>query len=111
MNEDIKRHHELIHELSELANGLEPWYSIDKVKAYGVYVWSKTDWWGENLFDIYEDEVCYYVKDHKIPDEAWSVIHQIQAKIREIWEYVDAHVDAFPNGKWLVAAREECKEE
>lgn len=112
MDEYVKhRGDELLQELYDLSKGLEPWYVVDKVKWSAVYVWSKTDWRGENLFDILPDKIHYFVEDHVIPDEAWPIIRSIQTKMNEIWDYIVANPDAFPNGRWLIANRAAVKEE
>lgn len=100
----------ILQELYDLVKGLEPWYDIDKVKWNAVYVWSKTDWWSENLFDITEDGIYYYDENHVIPDDAWPIIRSIQAKMGEIWDYIVANPDDFPNARWLIASRIASKE-
>ena len=78
----------LYHELWESAHEISPWYDVDKVKWYSVYIWTKDSeekpFGGQNVFDILADEICYYVDDHVIPDEAWPVIRRIQEKLREM---------------------------
>lgn len=76
---------ELYHELRELTNKLRKWYGIDKIKWYSVYVWTED----ENVFDIYADEIVYYVKDHIIPNEAMPIIQEIQEKLKEIDRYLE----------------------
>lgn len=83
-------------ELVQAAKAIEPYYDIDKIKSYSVYIWTKGDgdpnsdnYWGENVFDIQEDRLVFYVEDHKIPDDVMPIIQNIQAKIRAIhlnWE-------------------------
>lgn len=51
-------------ELWALSHELTPWFDIDKVKPYSVYVWTKdTDRpdfvHGENVFDIFHDRLTY----------------------------------------------------
>lgn len=81
---------ELYHELKELTDKLEPWYVIDKIKWYSVYVWTKDNPdneeypFGENSFDIWADEIVFYTEDHVIPDEAIPIIQEIQEKLKEI---------------------------
>lgn len=81
---------DLYHELRELVEKLDPWYDVDKISWYYVYVWTKDDPndqqnpYGVNVFDIYADEIIYYVKDHIIPDEAVPLVHEIQEKLEEI---------------------------
>lgn len=86
----------LYEELVKATKAIEPYYDIDKIKSYSVYIWTKGDgdsnsdnYWGENVFDIQEDRLVFYVENHKIPDEVMPIIQNIQAKIREIhlnWE-------------------------
>jgi hypothetical protein len=80
-------------ELRDLAHQLEPWFDIDKVKSYGVYVWTKgedlndPDYpYGENVFDIYADRIQFYQCNHvwHLPNEAISIITKIQEKLREV---------------------------
>ena len=39
-------------EMRELTDKLRPWYDIDKIKSWGVFIWSKSNPFGANLFDI-----------------------------------------------------------
>ena len=80
---------ELYHELRELAEKLNPWYDVDKISWYYVYVWTKDDPNGVNVFDIYADEIIYYVTDYVIPDEAVPFVHEIQEKLKEIDRYLE----------------------
>jgi hypothetical protein len=83
---------ELYGELSCIAGEIKPYYDIDKVKSYSVYVWTKgnpnadneDDKYGRNVFDICEDELIFYVEDHVVIEEAKPIIEKIQAKLREI---------------------------
>lgn len=71
-------------EMRALTDRLRPWYDIDKIKSWGVFVWSKSEgnpYGGANVFDIYKDEICYFVEGHVIPDEAWPIIREIQEKL------------------------------
>ena len=73
-------------ELYRLVQELKPYYNIDKVKPYSVYVWTKdteTDW-GTNVFDIEKNEIVFYDKNHKIIEEAKPIIEKIQFKLREL---------------------------
>ena len=77
-------------ELRQVVKEIEPYYDVDKTKSYSVYIWSKpkdeasdnVDDWGENVFDIMEDEIVYYVKDHVIPEEVMPIIKKIQEKLK-----------------------------
>lgn len=78
-------------ELWNLAHELQPWFDIDKVKTYSVYVWTKDcddpDCpFGENVFDIYEDYLQFYqcTKPWQLPNEAIPIIKKIQDKLCEI---------------------------
>lgn len=83
-------------ELWNLAHELRPWFDIDKVKGYSVYVWTKDDEndeenpFGENVFDIYANYLQFYqcTKPWQLSNEAWSIIHKIQEKLKEIEKYV-----------------------
>lgn len=74
--------------LREKADKLRPYYDIDKVKAYGVYVWSKEDENGdqENVFDICDDEIIFWTDDHTIIEEAKPIVDDIQ---HFLWKYYD----------------------
>jgi hypothetical protein len=77
----------LYDELTQISNEILPYYDIDKIKSYSVYIWTKGDDKddnGENVFDICEDEIVLYVKDHKIMEEAKPIIEKIQSKLKEI---------------------------
>ena len=73
--------------MRELVKQLYPWYNIDKIKPWGVYVWTKDssedELDGENVFDIYANEVAMYNEEHVIPAEAWPHIKHIQDWIKE----------------------------
>lgn len=84
----------LYKELVQIANEIRQYYDIDKVKWYSVYIWTKAsevddDDWGENVFDIQENKIVFYVKDHVIIEEAKPIIKKIQAKLKEISSYVE----------------------
>ena len=78
-------------DLWDVAHEIQPWYDVDKVKWYSVYIWTKDSqdkpYGGKNVFDICADEIYYYDEDHSIPDDAWPVIHKIQEKLRELATY------------------------
>ena len=83
---------QLYKELTEAVDEIRPYYDVDKVKRGSVYIWTKDnpdsfnedDRWGQNVFDIQEDELVFYTKDHVIIEEAKPVIEKIQAKLTEI---------------------------
>lgn len=83
----------LYEELVEAVEEIRPYYDVDKIKMYSVYIWTKgnkdadtntEEHWGKNVFDIEEDEIVFYVKDHKIPEEVMPIIQNIQSKIKAI---------------------------
>lgn len=87
-------------ELWELAHKLEPWFSIDKVKSYSVYVWTKDteDEWhpfGENVFDIFADYLQFYTSTGpwQFPNEAMPLVKEIQEKLKEIEKYYETVVE------------------
>jgi len=69
-------------ELVEVARELEPYYDIDKIKTWSVYIWTKGDF-GNNVFDIMANEIVRYDENHVIVEEAMPIIEKIQAKLRE----------------------------
>lgn len=84
----------LYEELEQLVNEeLSPYYGVDKIKWYSVYVWTKESYYGacdnENVFDIQKDKIIYYVKDHMIIEEAKPIIKKIQMKLQELDKYVE----------------------
>ena len=81
-------------ELWRLAYELSPWFDIDKVKPWSVYVWTKDSSnpdcpFGENVFDIYHDGLQFYpcTKPWCLPNEVIPIIKRIQEKLKEIDEY------------------------
>ena len=72
---------------------LIPYYGVDKIKWYSVYVWTKESYRGaydgKNVFDVMKDEVVFYDKDHVIPEEVKPIIKKIQMKLRELYIYVE----------------------
>lgn len=78
----------LYEELIQISHKIEPYYDVDKVKTWSVFIWTKGDD-GENVFDIMPNEIVFYVQDHKIIEEALPIIEEIQAKLRELKSYVD----------------------
>lgn len=76
--------------LCEIASEILPYYDIDKIKTYAVYVWNKADnledqW---NVFDIYSNEIVMYDKEHEIIEEAKPIIKKIQDKLKEFDKYL-----------------------
>lgn len=76
-------YYQLLKELRACAEKLRPWYDIDKVKPWSVYIWTKGEA-GQNVFDIEADLIVYYVEDHKIPEDAMPVIEEIMKKLKEL---------------------------
>lgn len=76
----------LYNDLVQTVNEIRPYYDVDKIKPWSVYIWTKDidDCDGENVFDIEDGRIVYYVKDHVIPDEVVPIIRKIQSKIRAI---------------------------
>lgn len=60
-------------ELVRLSHKLEPYYCIDKIKSYSVYIWYEDD----NVFDIQENGIIMYEKND-IPSWAFPIITEIQ---------------------------------
>lgn len=82
-----EKYYELYEELVEISKEILRYYDIDKIKPFAVYIWTKPydendD--GENVFDIYDDEIVFYNKEHKIIEEALPIINSIQCKLKEI---------------------------
>lgn len=75
-----------------ISDEILPYYDIDKVKPYSVYIWSKEelDDFGENLFDIEADKIVFYNQQHRIIEEAMPVIQKIQCKLKEIKSYYES---------------------
>lgn len=69
--------------LIKAVDELRPYYDIDKIKPYGVYVWMKTDY-QNNVFDIYKNEIYFYNRNHKIPEEALPIIRKIQELLLDL---------------------------
>jgi hypothetical protein len=78
-----ERYYKLYHELAEISKEIEVYYDIDKIKPWGVFVYTKDDF-GDNVFDILEDEIIFYVEKHVIPEEIMPTIKKIQDKLKEI---------------------------
>lgn len=84
---DESKYYLFYDELVEISKEIEKYYDIDKIKPYSVYIWTKGKN-GENVFDIEEDEIVFYVENHVIPDEVKPIIEKIQSKIKEIRQCV-----------------------
>ena len=82
----INEFNKLYEELIEISKEILPYYDIDKVKPYSVYVWSKEvdDDFGENLFDIEADKIVFYNDRHELDKEVLPIINKIQSKLKEI---------------------------
>jgi hypothetical protein len=78
----------LYDELRVAAHRLEAWFSIDKIKPYSVYVWTKEPH-DENVFDIFADHLQFYACDMpwEIPNEAIPIIEGIQKKLQAIEDF------------------------
>ena len=83
----------MYYRLFDLATKLKPWFDIDKVKAFGVYVWTKGDDC-ENVFGIYAEKIQFYTCEApwEMPNEAMEIVRQIQDVLKEIAEYVGEYV-------------------
>lgn len=80
---------EFYKELYNAVEEIRPYYDVDKVKPYSVYIWTKEKedckvdyfFYGENVFDIMKDEIVFYNENHVIPDEVMPIIRNIQSKL------------------------------
>lgn len=72
-------------ELRLAVEKIRPWYDVDKIKPYSVYIWTKDtdDGFGDNVFDITKDEIVFYDKSHVIPNEVMPIIRNIQSILME----------------------------
>lgn len=87
--EPPKDYDTLYEELVEVAHKIDPYYDIDKIKPYSVYIWTKSNGWGgDNVFDIEADKIVFYVEDYNIIEEAKPIIEKIQAKLKELAIYL-----------------------
>ena len=75
-------------ELHKAVDQIRPYYDIDKIKPYSVYIWTKDMVgddgliiYGDNVFDIRKDEIVFYDKNHVIPEELMPIIRNIQSKL------------------------------
>lgn len=71
--------------LFKIAHEIEPWYSVDKVKSYAVYIWTKDtdEGFGKNVFDIEADDIVFYT-EHEIIPEAFPAIQRIQGQLKTV---------------------------
>ena len=82
----MKNYVELMNELYSVSKEILPYYDIDKVKDYSVYIWTKAEDESENVFDIQADKIIFYEK-HQIPEEVMPIIKKIQNKLMELEEF------------------------
>lgn len=89
--EERESYYKWYNELWELSRELLPYYDIDKVKDWSVFVWTKDteETEGENVFDINYNEIVFYDKTHKIIEEAKPIIKKIQDKFDEWYKRGD----------------------
>ncbi len=73
-------------ELLEIVDEIRPYYTVDKVKYYGVFIWTKEENADDEtyVFDILADELAMYDDNHVIIEEAKPIIEKIQEKLKEI---------------------------
>ena len=71
--------------LFKIAHEIEPWYTVDKVKSYAVYIWTKdtNNDFRKNVFDIEADNIVFYT-DHNIIPEALPTIWRIQKQLKKV---------------------------
>lgn len=58
--------------LEDICDKIRPYYDIDKIKPYSVYIWTKGKD-SHNVFDIQSDKIIIYDKKHEIIQEAKSI--------------------------------------
>lgn len=71
-------------ELFKVVDEIKPYYDVDKIKSWGVYIYTKDGEdgsWGENVFDIMKDEIIFHKEDYVIPDEVMPIIRKIQSRL------------------------------
>jgi hypothetical protein len=61
----VDKYYVLYNELEQISNEILPYYDINKIKSYSVYIWTKGKY-GKNVFDIEKDEIIFYIKDYVI---------------------------------------------
>ena len=85
VNSEICFRDEFYNELYKAVDQIRPYYDIDKIKPYSVYIWTKDegDVYGDNVFDIMKDEIVFYDTTHVIPDEVMPIIRNIQSKLMD----------------------------
>lgn len=92
MQKSHKKYYDLYYQLlCEKVDKLRPYYDIDKIKSYGVFVWNKAENIEEqdNIFDIYADEICFYTEDRTIIEEAKPIVEDIQNFIKKYYTDVE----------------------
>lgn len=77
-----QQYYDAFDKLFKIAHEIEPWYDIDKVKDYAVYIWTKGEY-GENVFDILADELVFYTQ-HEVISDAVPTILRIQEQLKEV---------------------------
>lgn len=85
----MEEYNQLYEELVKISKEILPYYDVDKVKFDSVYIWTKYDEFGRNVFDIISDDIYIYNKEHKIIEESIPIINKIQCKLKEIENYLD----------------------
>lgn len=70
--------------LWEISQKLSPYYVIDKVKPWAVFIYSKET--KEDIFDILEDKLIFYngYKEEDINNVVFSIIKEIQNQLKFI---------------------------
>lgn len=72
--------------LIKIADELRPYYDIDKIKPWSVYVWSKSTPTseGDNIFDITKNKIICYgnFKEENIVSESLPIIKKIQEYLK-----------------------------
>lgn len=87
-----KKYYDLYYQLlCEKVDKLRPYYDIDKIKSYGVFVWNKADNLDnqDNVFDIMGDKIVFYTDDHTIIEEAKPIIEDIQSFIKKYYTDIE----------------------
>lgn len=84
--EEWQKHYD---ELLSVSREILSYYTIDKTKPWGVFIWTKVpddSLEDENVFDILANEIIFYTR-HDIIEEAKPIIERIQIKLREFEEF------------------------